>query len=66
MLTKGDVEWLENIFSMAEDFQEVLSDWERNFCGDIQKKYDNEGKQLRLSEKQLERLQVIEEKLENA
>lgn len=62
-LTNDEVAKLEFILQASDDIRRDLSNWERTFLDDQQKRYDEHGANIRLSEKQWAALDRIAEKI---
>jgi hypothetical protein len=49
MLSILDEEWLVDLFDNTPDYWDRLTDWERGFMTDLQKRYEEEGSGMVLS-----------------
>lgn len=62
-LTEDQVEWLERLFSRADDGLKYLSAWQREFLKDQQDRWEEHGAEMWLSPKQIEQLRKISDRL---
>jgi hypothetical protein len=63
-LTDDEYQWLDRLFAKGADHLELMSEWQRGFFEDNQKRFIEYGVNFRVSSKQYEQLRKIDELLE--